>query len=176
MPQKHLIMNSPCFTRFSIFFCCVFTMATVIFKDSSKTSAKNCFVNAYARCKQFPLYHASIVGNMPQTLAGRSHSLLWTGKSRETALGGPWSERAPSWPPCKVSFKGFQTLKNSSILPPVCQSCCAILHSHQLHMYECSVSLLPLQHVGVFSIFFFLVVSLFYLFNMFSITNFYLKC
>lgn len=43
MPQKHFVMNSSCFTRFSIFFCCVFTMATVIYKDSSKTSVGNCF-------------------------------------------------------------------------------------------------------------------------------------
>lgn len=43
MPQKQFVMNSSCFTRFSIFFCCVFTMATVIYKDSSKTSVGNCF-------------------------------------------------------------------------------------------------------------------------------------
>lgn len=43
MPQKHLVMKCSCFTRFSIFFCCVFTMATVIYKDSSKTSVGICF-------------------------------------------------------------------------------------------------------------------------------------
>lgn len=61
-------------------------MATVIYKDSSKTSVKNCFVNVYPHCRQFPLYHVSIVGNVlevsEQVIA---HSVgLW----REVAVLG----------------------------------------------------------------------------------------
>lgn len=47
MPQKRLIMKSPRFTRFSNLFCCVFTMAPVIYKDASKTSAQTRSANAH---------------------------------------------------------------------------------------------------------------------------------
>lgn len=52
----------------------------------------------------------------------------------------------------KLASRSFQKLKNSNTLPPVFQSCCAILHSPQLCMSAQFLSFL--SNMLVFSAFF----------------------
>lgn len=152
MPQKRFIMNSPCFTRFSIFFCCVFTMATVIFKIPQRHLQKAALWMHMRIASDFP----SIMSVLLETcvrgwLAGHTHSSgLWRAEWRHWEVHDVRGVTVSL--SVKLASSTFQKLKNRNNLPPGFQSCCVILRSHRLCMS--AQFLCFLSNMLVFSAFF----------------------